>query len=93
MLLNPWFSFITMFLSNKIFFSVLFIFNMLFRFFFNLFFIRSIILIIVFIMFITTFSFSIRNRNAIRIISRFRGFYNIFMFLFFFLDGALGLVR
>ena len=32
-----------------------------------------------------TFSFSIRDRYTIRIFSRFRGFYNSFMFLFSFL--------
>src|SRR6266480_7218915 len=77
--LHPRFSFFTMLLTNKVFFSVFCVLSMFLRFFFSFFFIISIIV------FISTFSFSIRNRYTIRIYSRFRGFYNFFMFLLLFL--------
>src|SRR6185369_3767890 len=76
-----------MFLSKKIFFSVLFVFRMLFRFLFTFLFIRNIVLILIISMFIPTFSFSIRDRYTIWIINmlivfnRFRRFLNMFMFL------------
>src|SRR6185369_13647630 len=85
--LHPRFSFITMFLSKKIFLRVLFVFRMLFRFLFTFLFIRSIILIFIISMFIPTFSSSIRDRYTIWIINmlivfnRFRRFFNTSMFL------------